>query len=571
VKSQEPAPWLFSESLEARATQLDPENKGPIVVLRSRNVGLRKEAVAALAAAAQTEPGTQVPSAHLNLFPDTTLPLYVTRTQPTHDEKGTIVFGSVTPFGGGEVILTTHGTALSGMVRLESGESYEVFVSPDGTGEVVQVEFRGHEAEDDFVIPEEDENGIVRHSVASRLKPPASFQMPDDMARMASGDAVIDVLIAYTQRTREARGGTSGILSHLNTVIAQTNNTYANTQVPIQVRLVHAVEVQYDDSQSNMSYSTALSALRSSSDKVMDEVHNLRNQYGADVVSLFVSHPFVGGTVGMAYLMTSNPQNFSPWAFSVVHQNYAGGTSLTFSHEVGHNLGLHHDADNGGANGAFHAWSKGYQQKTLSPTFRTIMAYARNCSGCTSIPYFSNPRVSYSGIPAGVENEIDNARTMAYTAPFAEEWRAVASGPTCSYSLSTSSLSVPAESGTASVTVSTTSSCAWAAISNAHWITISGGASGTGNGTVTLSIAANTGHSSRSGTVTIAGQTVTVTQAPAPCEYTLSTSSISTGSAAGTASVSVTTHWQCNWTAVSNASWISVTAGASGAGNSTVL
>jgi all-beta uncharacterized protein len=53
--------------------------------------------------------------------------------------------------------------------------------------------------------------------------------------------------------------------------------------------------------------------------------------------------------------------------------------------------------------------------------------------------------------------------------------------------------------------------CAWTAVSNASFITIKSGASGTGNGSVVLTIAPNSG-SARSGTVTIAGQTFTINQ-----------------------------------------------------------
>ncbi|MBP6821374.1 MAG: BACON domain-containing protein, partial [Acidobacteria bacterium] len=51
----------------------------------------------------------------------------------------------------------------------------------------------------------------------------------------------------------------------------------------------------------------------------------------------------------------------------------------------------------------------------------------------------------------------------------------------------------------------------WTATSNAAWITITSGTSGTGNGTVNYSVATNTG-AIRSGTMTIAGQTFTVMQ-----------------------------------------------------------
>jgi uncharacterized delta-60 repeat protein len=80
------------------------------------------------------------------------------------------------------------------------------------------------------------------------------------------------------------------------------------------------------------------------------------------------------------------------------------------------------------------------------------------------------------------------------------------------YSINPSYRSFPANGGNGSISVTAGSKCNWAAVSNAVWITITGGAGGSGNGTVTYSVAANTGSTVRNGTVTIAGQTYTVYQ-----------------------------------------------------------
>ena len=86
-------------------------------------------------------------------------------------------------------------------------------------------------------------------------------------------------------------------------------------------------------------------------------------------------------------------------------------------------------------------------------------------------------------------------------------------GGTCTYSINPTSASYAAAGGTGSVSVTAATGCAWTAVSNATFITITSGASGSGNGTVGYSVAANTGTSSRTGTMTIAGLTFTVTQA----------------------------------------------------------
>ncbi len=83
---------------------------------------------------------------------------------------------------------------------------------------------------------------------------------------------------------------------------------------------------------------------------------------------------------------------------------------------------------------------------------------------------------------------------------------------TCSYLVAPTSASIPAKSTTGSITVTTTAGCAWTATSNASWLTVLSGASGTGNGTVQIRAASNESATPRSGTLTVAGQTVTLNQ-----------------------------------------------------------
>jgi hypothetical protein len=141
----------------------------------------------------------------------------------------------------------------------------------------------------------------------------------------------------------------------------------------------------------------------------------------------------------------------------------------------------------------------------------------------------------------------------------------------CSYSLGSTQFAAPAVGGATTVNVVATAGCGWAASSAAPWIIVVS-AGGVGNGMVTLTIAANAG-TQRSGTATIAGRAFTVTQAaqPAPsCSYDLSSDAQSVGSTSGTAAVNVTAGSGCGWTAVSQASWITVSSGATGNGNGTV-
>jgi all-beta uncharacterized protein len=146
--------------------------------------------------------------------------------------------------------------------------------------------------------------------------------------------------------------------------------------------------------------------------------------------------------------------------------------------------------------------------------------------------------------------------------------------PPCTLTLSSTTASVASAATTGSVTVTATdSTCAWTAASNASWIAVTAGASGSGTGSVSYSIAANTASASRTGTIAIAGQTFTVTQAgvPAGCTFLVSPTTASFTSLSSTGSVIVTASAStCAWTASSSASWLRVTSGANGTGSGTV-
>ena len=85
------------------------------------------------------------------------------------------------------------------------------------------------------------------------------------------------------------------------------------------------------------------------------------------------------------------------------------------------------------------------------------------------------------------------------------------------------------------------SECVWTATSNASWLTVTDGASGTGSGTVSYSID-ELATGTRNSSVTIAQQTFTVTQTVPSCASatTISPTSATFTGAGGTGSVAIT-------------------------------
>jgi Dockerin type I domain/Putative binding domain, N-terminal len=202
------------------------------------------------------------------------------------------------------------------------------------------------------------------------------------------------------------------------------------------------------------------------------------------------------------------------------------------------------------------------------PNGLTIPVALTTGAGCA---WTSSADVSWLHLPPGASGSgsatvtlnIDANSGPARTGTFTIGFQTVTvnqSSATCAYTVSPLSLTSPLDGGSLSVTVTAAAGCAWSSSSNAPFIHVTSGNTGTGSGTVVLAVDAAT--SARVGTLNVAGQTVTVSQsAPSACSYTLSIGSqISGYPNGGSFPVTVTTAPGCVWTAAANDSWIHVPA-----------
>ncbi|MFN8062588.1 MAG: hypothetical protein U0Q12_25775 [Vicinamibacterales bacterium] len=251
-----------------------------------------------------------------------------------------------------------------------------------------------------------------------------------------------------------------------------------------------------------------------------------------------------GGCSTSAGAKTVNGQYFSSFShafivFNTAAELGAGYTSaLNFTriltHELGHAIGL------------------GHTPTSLANATTNIM-YPSCCYLSTPTPPTIGP---------------DDLAGLEFIYPMTS-----GGGTTCTYSVSPGSVQASYTAGTATVTVTTQSGCGWSAASQASWLSVASGASGTGNGSVTVSYGTNTG-ATRAGSLVIAGQTVTVNQtaisAPSACSYTVNPTALSIGAGGGTGVVTVSTSSGCTWTAGSPVNWIVVTSGSSGTGAGSV-
>lgn len=210
-----------------------------------------------------------------------------------------------------------------------------------------------------------------------------------------SGDR-IDVLVLYTAAVKSSFGGDAQAQTFAQQAIDTANTAYLNSKIRHRLRLVGAQETAIIETDT---LGTELTALRADA-----TVAGLRNQYKADLVAL-VSNS--SNNCGIGYMMASGSPNNG---FTVTSRSCAVG-NLSFAHELGHNMGSHHNPEDG-SDGSY-SYSYGHY---VNGVFRTVMSYADHCpSGCARRPFFSNPGVAFNGIPTGIDNARDNARSINNT------------------------------------------------------------------------------------------------------------------------------------------------------------
>ena len=239
--------------------------------------------------------------------------------------------------------------------------------------------------------------------------------------------SVIDVAVFYTPAAREWAGGIDEIETSVDLMAAETNAAYEAGGVNQRIKLVAVEEVvgytQQDDIIGLRATNLDRDRLQSPSDGYMDEVHELRDKVGADIVLLVRS-----GSFATANWMATPSQAFESQAFGLVLPDDA----ITFAHELGHIMGLHHDryqfcqgAICNSTDIAPFPYAFGYvNQRAFDPNdpespnpdstvpttarWYTIMSYRNQCSAaginCEWLLRFSNPDQVYpdpGGDPLG--------------------------------------------------------------------------------------------------------------------------------------------------------------------------
>lgn len=339
----------------------------------------------------------------LNLFDDTAFTVTITGVE-RHGPTGYTWSGALDGIAFGSAILAVHDDAIVGTVLMPNAV-YRIGYAPDGTQVIEQV--------DPSALPRDGEPVIT--------VPLALDDTREPYVAAADSASQIDVMVLYTAAARAAAGGTAAMQAEVNAAVASANQVYANNGLVQRLRLVFAGETSIADTND---FSSDLDALR-----VNATVASLRDTYGADLVSLITSNAPSPAFCGIGYLMTWNATSFAPFGFSVVERQCVTA-NLSFAHELGHNMGAHHDPYvTGGGTGLF-AYSHGYVD--LVTRVRTVMAYNDQCVdfgfNCARIPYLSSPNQTVNGRVIGTASISDNARTLGESANTVANFRQAVAG-----------------------------------------------------------------------------------------------------------------------------------------------
>lgn len=297
---------------------------------------------------------------HLNLFTDKVLDVAVEKITRSADGSNLTLSGHI------------EGDVLSSAVMVIEKNVLIATLKPHRQN-YYKLVYKGNEVHS-IQEADSDDGESEEACLSENMLAPPSEDNQDSLAQDAENHVmaipVIDMLVAYTPNAKTAAGGTDAIVALIKTGIANTNQAFANSGVSLSVRLVGVLAMTQNESGD---FSSDLSALQSKTDGKWDSVHAERTRLGADQVTLVGN--FSGSSVaGIGYVGAS----FSS-AFTVVKRS--AFSQYTFSHELGHNIGLHHE--------------DGYVNS--SGEFRTIMAYG----SYPRIIRFSNPQISYNGYTTG--------------------------------------------------------------------------------------------------------------------------------------------------------------------------
>ncbi len=298
----------------------------------------------------------------------------------TLDDGAFIWNGTIPALESGAITVVVRDGLMTATITAND-ETYEIVPGEGDVHQLRQTDMAAIGMTEHDAIPADPDNPEDQALERSEINPAA-----------AEGTPVIDIMVVYTAAALQGAGSEAAMESLIDSNIAYTNTTFVNSGINAEIRKVHTMLVDYSEGDSG----TDLTRLRVNGDGYMDEIHSLRDTYGADLVHMFVEKSN-NNYCGIANIL-------GPFGLTV-RACATGGR--TFAHELGHNFGAYHDWYMGANDTAAHG------HVDLDKQFLTIMSYYSRCSAagvrCTLTNTFSNPNVNFNGARTGVPSGTDRS------------------------------------------------------------------------------------------------------------------------------------------------------------------
>jgi hypothetical protein len=318
-----------------------------------------------------------------------------TEGEDADDVVVTVVNGSVAAkVGTGDGAVSVNG----GRLRKLEGEAFtaekELLLKP---GETMESGLRRH-AQGRYNVDEAPATAAIAQAQAEAGPPLAEAPLAAQADGGLPAPNIVDVMVLYSPDI-------SGFVNEarIQNIIDAGNMAFYASHVGIQYRLVHTEQV-------DKSWMPSVYGLMTN-----PSVQALRNQYRADLVQAWGDNNWNfcgqgyqnqgGAAAGYGYsVIKVNP------SYRLCIDNY-----IPPLHEFGHNLGAAHDKKNTQAGVQAGAAADAYGYIPPGGQFSTIMAYdgppcPRN--RCAPAFVFSNPEVSFKGIPTGRVGQENNAAAI---------------------------------------------------------------------------------------------------------------------------------------------------------------
>lgn len=284
-------------------------------------------------------------------------------------------------------ILTRHKGYVAGVIYAPNGKVYEIL--PDAGGEVLRKSASGR-----------FECEVVSETHSKSLVPQTDSVTPSRKRAVGNPSYVVDLEEFWTPRAEAAAGGSLQMEAMVRSAVDILNADTKNSGIPnLRFNLIYVGKLDFPD--------TASSAGEYLSNFANNpQVQNIRNSVGADLAGIWNEG---GGGVANA---PRSRGGFSPSSgFHVVNRDGGLGRH-TYSHEVFHNFGGQHDAANVMA---LAGEPYPFARDMCTANWYTILSYD-SCvpvgKDVPTVPYITNPNLSYDGVRLGDPEKMDNARMV---------------------------------------------------------------------------------------------------------------------------------------------------------------